>query len=286
MKISRIRERGAFALSVSDGMTDRITTRITARITARRLPQRWIALSVGVLALTVAPEWAHAQQSSAPAVAKPTGTNSQGKKILGVNDYTRWRSIENALISGDGKWVTYGLRFTNVPTADGKPVLHLVNQSNGRTRDTSRIKLMYRPRVGVGAADVVVLPERHPTAAPSRQDSRQSFCQQHRPAFHRWLIRERLRHRADVEMLRPPPLRVVMNCANLQRAACRRGPTCSPHRSRRAQRTYCCVRVAEAAVVQAVVVVAHLGAVALAGLLPQRLPLEMPRAELTSCCTI
>ena len=93
---------------------------------------RRIALSVGVLALTVAPHWAHAQQSSAPAVAKPTGTNSQGKKILGVNDYTRWRSIENALISSDGKWVTYGLRFTNVPTADGRPVLHLLNQATGR----------------------------------------------------------------------------------------------------------------------------------------------------------
>ena len=43
---------------------------------------RRIALSVGVLALTVAPHWSHAQQGSAPAVAKPTGTNSQGKKIL------------------------------------------------------------------------------------------------------------------------------------------------------------------------------------------------------------
>jgi len=93
---------------------------------------RRIALCVGVLALTVAPHLSHAQQGSAPAVAKPTGTNSQGKKILGVNDYTRWRNIENALISGDGKWVTYGLRFTNVPTADGKPVLHLLNQTNDR----------------------------------------------------------------------------------------------------------------------------------------------------------
>src|SRR5688500_5808313 len=71
-----------------------------------------------------------AQQASAPpAVAKPAGVSSQGKKILGVNDYTRWRSIENALISGDGKWVSYGLRFTNVPTADSRPVLHLLNQT-------------------------------------------------------------------------------------------------------------------------------------------------------------
>ncbi|MGV3710529.1 MAG: prolyl oligopeptidase family serine peptidase [Gemmatimonas sp.] len=95
---------------------------------------RLIALyaGVGAASILVDPSIAAAQQPSAPAVAKPTGTNSQGKKILGVNDYTRWRSIENALISGDGKWVTYGLRFTNVPTADGRPVLHLVNQSTGR----------------------------------------------------------------------------------------------------------------------------------------------------------
>jgi len=76
--------------------------------------------------------YANAQQNSAPAVAKPASTNSQGKKILGVNDYTRWRNIENSIISGDGKWVSYGLRFTNVPTADGRPVLHLLNQTTGR----------------------------------------------------------------------------------------------------------------------------------------------------------
>lgn len=75
---------------------------------------------------------ANAQQGSPPAVAKPAGTNSQGKKILGVNDYTRWRSIQSSVISGDGKWVSYGLRFTNVPNADGKPELHLYNQATGR----------------------------------------------------------------------------------------------------------------------------------------------------------
>ena len=30
-------------------------------------------------------------------------------------------------MSGDGKWVTYGLAFTNVAPADTKPVLHLLN---------------------------------------------------------------------------------------------------------------------------------------------------------------
>ena len=49
------------------------------------------------------------------------------KKILSVSDYARWRNIDNAQISGDGKWVTYGLRFTNTNTVDAKPVLHIQN---------------------------------------------------------------------------------------------------------------------------------------------------------------
>jgi dipeptidyl aminopeptidase/acylaminoacyl peptidase len=49
------------------------------------------------------------------------------KKIIGVNDYTRWRTIENAQISGDGHWVASVLRLTNLPTNDSKPELHLRN---------------------------------------------------------------------------------------------------------------------------------------------------------------
>jgi hypothetical protein len=90
-----------------------------------------LALALSVFALQAIA--VHAQQASAPpAVAKPAGMSSQGKKILGVNDYTKWRTIENALIYGDGKWVTYGLRYTNVPTADSRPVLHLLNQTTNR----------------------------------------------------------------------------------------------------------------------------------------------------------
>lgn len=93
---------------------------------------RQLGISAALAMLAVLPSIARAQQSSAAAIAKPASTNSQGKKILGVNDYTRWRSIDNALISGDAKWVAYGLRFTNVPTTDARPVLHLVNQSTGQ----------------------------------------------------------------------------------------------------------------------------------------------------------
>ena len=49
------------------------------------------------------------------------------KKPLSIDDYTRWRSVTGQEISGDGKWVTYVLQFTNVPQADTKPVQHLLN---------------------------------------------------------------------------------------------------------------------------------------------------------------
>ena len=49
------------------------------------------------------------------------------KKVLDVNDYTRWRTIDAAQISGDGRWVASAMRLTNVPTNDSKPELHLRN---------------------------------------------------------------------------------------------------------------------------------------------------------------
>ena len=49
-----------------------------------------------------------------------------GKRAMTIDDYTRWRSISGASISGDGKWVTYGLSQMNTAPADAKPVLHLV----------------------------------------------------------------------------------------------------------------------------------------------------------------
>jgi dienelactone hydrolase len=48
------------------------------------------------------------------------------KKVLTVEDYSKWRTISGQEISGDGNWATYGLSFTNTVTADAKPVLHLV----------------------------------------------------------------------------------------------------------------------------------------------------------------
>ena len=37
------------------------------------------------------------------------GAQTAAKKPLGIEDYTRWRSISGQEISGDGKWVTYRL---------------------------------------------------------------------------------------------------------------------------------------------------------------------------------
>lgn len=49
------------------------------------------------------------------------------KKALTVDDYTKWRSISGQQISDDGVWVAYVLQFTNVPTAEAKPELRLLN---------------------------------------------------------------------------------------------------------------------------------------------------------------
>ena len=48
------------------------------------------------------------------------------RKVLSVAAYTRWRSIDGAQISGDGNWVAYTIRFTNMPVADARPVLHVL----------------------------------------------------------------------------------------------------------------------------------------------------------------
>src|SRR5689334_4121827 len=49
------------------------------------------------------------------------------KRPLGVDDYTKWKSLNDTAISSDGKWVTYVLRTTNVPDDKANPVLHVVN---------------------------------------------------------------------------------------------------------------------------------------------------------------
>ena len=57
------------------------------------------------------------------AASTPAGS----RKPLTIADYSRWRSIEGAELSPDGKWVGYTLRYTNTLPADSRPSLHLKN---------------------------------------------------------------------------------------------------------------------------------------------------------------
>ncbi|MFI5245167.1 MAG: hypothetical protein ACHQQR_08080, partial [Gemmatimonadales bacterium] len=69
--------------------------------------------------------------STAALAGAQDSTAHRAKKILGVNDYTRWRTIESAHMSGDGRWVASVSRLTNVPTNVGKPELRLRNLDTG-----------------------------------------------------------------------------------------------------------------------------------------------------------
>src|SRR5512138_1082819 len=73
-----------------------------------------------LLALSPAPVSA---QAAAPAPVK---------KAMTVDDYPLWRSISAQALSPDGKWLAYVLELTNVPQAETKPVLHIVDLGAGK----------------------------------------------------------------------------------------------------------------------------------------------------------
>ncbi len=84
----------------------------------KRVKSHWNrGLTTFVLALAVL---------AASALLPPTQAQGPSKKVLTVEDYTRWHSISGQEISGDGKWVAYGLSSTNTLPADAKPVLHIL----------------------------------------------------------------------------------------------------------------------------------------------------------------
>jgi dipeptidyl aminopeptidase/acylaminoacyl peptidase len=65
-----------------------------------------------------------------PALAQnpsPAPAPAATKKPLTVADYSRWRNIEGAGISPDGKWVAYTLRHMNTLPAESKPSLRILN---------------------------------------------------------------------------------------------------------------------------------------------------------------
>jgi dipeptidyl aminopeptidase/acylaminoacyl peptidase len=55
------------------------------------------------------------------------------KKVLTIDDYARWRTIEGSRISPDGNWVAYTLRHTNA--LDTKPVLHVLHVDTNRDQE-------------------------------------------------------------------------------------------------------------------------------------------------------
>jgi dipeptidyl aminopeptidase/acylaminoacyl peptidase len=63
-------------------------------------------------------------------IAAQVTQQASTKKVLTVDDYTKWRSINSASISGDGEWVTYVLALTNTTPTDSKPVMHLHRLDN------------------------------------------------------------------------------------------------------------------------------------------------------------
>jgi dipeptidyl aminopeptidase/acylaminoacyl peptidase len=86
---------------------------------------RFTSTLARVAAIVALPAVAFAQSPAPQAAA-----NVAAKKALTTNDYSRWRSIDAAQLSGDGAWLSYGLRFTNVNTPDIKPELHIKKLSD------------------------------------------------------------------------------------------------------------------------------------------------------------
>jgi hypothetical protein len=98
----------------------------------RRIHVRDITLSTPIPVLLVATTAATVvttAPAAAPAAASPATVAT--KKVLGIDDYTRWRSIEGAQISGDGRWVAYTLRFMNTRPVKSKPSQRIVNLASG-----------------------------------------------------------------------------------------------------------------------------------------------------------
>ena len=91
---------------------------ITRRFRAVRPPLSMLALAL-LVALGAA---AQAQGQAA-------------KKVLSIEDYPVWRSIEDSRISGDGQWIAYQLRHPNA--LDPKPVLQMVQPDSSRDREVA-----------------------------------------------------------------------------------------------------------------------------------------------------
>ena len=106
-----------------------------------------------------------------PATLTAQAAPANGKKVLGVEDYSRWRSIDNAKLSADGKWLAYGVRFTNVVTPDAKPVLHLKNLTTNSEIEIADATLPTFSADGKWIAYQVEPPAKKPAARGSAGDT-------------------------------------------------------------------------------------------------------------------
>src|SRR3982751_3699527 len=93
-------------------------------------PQRSHRRHAAVAALFVSACLTTAAHSAARA-------QSPVKKVLTVEDYTKWRAINGSAISGDGKWVTYVLSYTNTAPTDAKPAMHLVRLADNQDTEVA-----------------------------------------------------------------------------------------------------------------------------------------------------
>lgn len=57
---------------------------------------------------------------------------AQDPKVLTVDDYSRWRTINEESLSNDGRWVAWVYRYTNVARDDQDSELHLLNLRTSR----------------------------------------------------------------------------------------------------------------------------------------------------------
>jgi len=64
--------------------------------------------------------------------AHPPAGEADGKKVLSLEDYGRWRIIQDEAISSQGRWVSWVYRFTNVRERDEKPELHILDLESGQ----------------------------------------------------------------------------------------------------------------------------------------------------------
>ncbi len=99
------------------------TERIPRSAAHPRLPFGVVAVTAAVLALTTLTSPVRAQN----ATEVQNAAAQEGPKVLSVEDYGRWRTIGDQILSSDGRWVAWVYRFTNVPQDEAKPELHILD---------------------------------------------------------------------------------------------------------------------------------------------------------------